>query len=263
MHTPSMIHETALLAGQDALAGGYILMTLRAPKTVALARPGQFVHLRIPGLGTAALRRPFSIYNAQDEILSIVYKRVGRGTEHLSTLPVGTPLDLIGPLGNGFPALREGALPVLVAGGYGVAPLHFLARALPAQGHLFAGGRTAADVLCIEAFEKLGWTTHVATEDGSLGTRGRVTDALLPWQAERPATALDFFSCGPAGLLKALADNLRGTPHPVWISLDKHMVCGVGACLACVQKIKLSDGAVAQLRVCHDGPVFEARSVAW
>ena len=255
-----MIQETATLTAQHALRGGYLLVSLRAPRVASLARPGQFVHARIPGLGDAALRRPFSIFDAAGDTLSIVYKRVGRGTEHLATLAPNTTVDVVGPLGNGFPMPRAGALPVLVAGGHGVAPLHFLAKRLATPGHVFIGGRTAEDVLCAGDFEKLGWTVHVATEDGSLGTRGRVTDALIPWQGKNLATAMEFFACGPRGMLRALSEKVDA---PLWVSLDNHMVCGVGACLACVQDVTLPDGGVARLRVCHDGPVFDARRVAW
>jgi dihydroorotate dehydrogenase electron transfer subunit len=262
-----MIQETATLTAQQALGGGYLLMSLHAPRVAALARPGQFVHAQIPGLGAAALRRPLSIFDVEDGSLRIAYKRVGRGTEMLSTLAPGSRVNLVGPLGNGFPMPSEGAVPVLVAGGYGVAPLHFFARKISTPGHVFIGGRTAADILFAETFAKLSWTVHTATEDGSLGTRGRVTDALLPWVANRaPGVAaenpalLEAFACGPGAMMRALASQLS---IPLWVSLDRHMVCGVGACWACVQKIKMSDGSVAQLRVCHDGPVFNAKDVQW
>ena len=263
----NMTQETAELVAQHELGNGYKKISLLAPAAAALAKPGQFVHARIPGLDAASLRRPFSIYDAENEILTIVYKQVGRGTGQLASLATGAKIDLIGPLGNGFPMPSEGAVPLLVAGGYGVAPLHFFARKISTPGHLFVGGRTATDILCVDAFEKLSWPVHIATEDGSLGARGRVTDVLLPWIENKKAGAdnhnpalLEAFACGPAGMLKALSQQLS---IPAWLSLDKHMVCGVGACWACVQKITLSDGAVANVRVCHDGPVFNARSIAW
>ena len=263
MQHPDFLHETATLAAQQPLASGYVLLTLHAPRIAAQARPGQFIHARIPGLENSALRRPFSIYDAQGEMLSILYKRVGRGTEQLAALAPGVPIDFIGPLGNGFPALCEGMTPVLVAGGYGVAPLHFFARRVTTRGHLtrghlFVGGRTASDILCVDAFENLSWTVHITTEDASLGIHGRVTDALLPWFVRNQAP-VEIFACGPDGMLRALSQ----LDVPTWVSLDKHMVCGVGACLACVQKIRQPDGSAAQLRVCHDGPIFEARSVVW
>jgi len=254
----TMVQETATIVNQLEMTGGYMRLTLQAPGVAGLARPGQFVHARVPGLEESVLRRPFSICDAGDGTLSILYKRVGVGTAQMATLPNGAEVDLIGPLGNGFPMPREGAQPVLVAGGYGVAPLYFLARKLSTTGHLFAGGKTSADILCAGEFERLGWTVHAATEDGSLGTRGYVTEALLPWLAGQPAA--EVFACGPDGLLRALSQNVS---QPLWVSLDKHMVCGVGACLACVQKIIQPDGSVAQMRVCHDGPVFAGRSVVW
>jgi len=243
---------------QAPLTGGYWELDLHAPGIAEAASPGQFVHVRVPGLDAAALRRPFSILGAEETTLKILYKTVGRGTAQMNRLAPGDTLQVIGPLGNCFPMPREDATPVFVAGGYGVAPLHFFARRLGKPGHLFVGGRTASDILCVDAFGTLGWTVHVTTEDASLGTRGRVTDVLLPWLAQHTAP-VEIFACGPDGLLRALSQS----DAPTWISLDKHMVCGVGACLACVQKIRQPDGTVAQICVCRDGPIFNARSVIW
>lgn len=264
MHSDDQpIQETATLIEQHPLTDEYQFITLRAPRTAALARPGQFIHVRIPGLDQAALRRPFSIYDAEKEMLSVVYKRVGAGTEQLAKLPEGTAVDVIGPLGNGFPLPPPDVTPVLVAGGYGVAPLHFLARRVNTPGHIFIGARTAADILCTDAFQRMNWQLHIATEDGSRGTKGYVTEILNPWLEQHPATPLELYACGPDGLLKALGARMKGTPHKTWLSLDKHMVCGVGACLACIQNILQPDGSVAQLRTCHDGPVFEAQTILW
>ncbi len=255
------------VVGQRPMGGGYRWLELEAPELAAAAMPGQFVHLRVPALGDEALRRPFSICEAGSARLSILYKDVGRGTAAMTRLVAGERVSLIGPLGQGFPLDLAGRRPMLVAGGYGVAPLLFLAHRLPARGLLMVGGRSAADVLLTEAFETLGWEVRVATQDGSRGARGLVTDLLDGWLAARGAAGTDaplvMYACGPDGLLRAVGQRAEQMGCEAWLSLDKHMVCGIGACLACVQTLRRPDGSTWIARVCRDGPVFEARTVVW
>ncbi len=248
---------------QHALNAGYQCLVLEAPTLADTARPGQFVHVRITGLEPAALRRPFSIYRAGDGQLAILYKTVGRGTEQLSRLRPGDSLAAMGPLGNGFPLETDGRTPVLVAGGYGVAPLSFLAHRLGMPGILLVGGRTAADILCTDEFTALGWDVRVATMDGSRGTQGLVTTLLDDWLARPNHPPPTFYACGPDGMLRAVAERARHSGSPAWLSLDKHMVCGVGACLACVQRLRRPDGTTWIARVCRDGPIFEAGEIVW
>ena len=256
--------EIGTVISHDRMGPDYRVLTLKLPGMTTAARPGQFVHLRIAQLHDALLRRPFSIYRVEGQHLSLLYKTVGRGTAAMQGLKPDDNLSLIGPLGNGFPLeLRDGVTPVLVAGGYGVAPLFFLARHLPRKGVLFVGGARAADILLADEFNHLGWEVRIATDDGSLGVKGLVTVALDPWLQTLPAgSSPEFFACGPNGMLKAVGDRaLRGN-WKAWLSLDRHMGCGVGACLACVQKVRLS-GQETLARVCKDGPVFEAGEVIW
>lgn len=256
--------ESCRVIAHSACAGGYRMIELHAPLIVAEVQPGQFVHVLIPRLAVAVLRRPFSVFGAENDVLRILYKPVGRGTEALALVPPGETLSLMGPLGNGFPLDRTGTVPVLVAGSYGVAPLLFLARRLNARGLLFAGGSSRDHVLAVEDFEAMGWEVHMATEDGSGGVRGLVTAALDRWLAARPSDAPpEFYACGPDGMLRAVGERAIAGGWNAWLSLDRHMGCGVGACLACVQKIRRPDGGNAWARVCRDGPVFEARQVVW
>lgn len=252
---------SAKLLSIRPLAQGYSVLTLEAPAIAAEARPGQFVHVRIPTLAESRLRRPFSIYDADPASghLFVLYKVVGLGTRHLAALPEGTTLQVLGPIGSPFPLEPEG-VPYLVGGGYGVAPLWFLATRLPRCGILFVGGRTAADILEVDRFRVAGWEVRVATQDGSLGVKGLVTDPLDAALAENPKAEL--YACGPDGMLRAVGE--RAIRHGIrgWLSLDKHMVCGVGACLACVQKVRTAEGE-RLARVCVDGPVFEAREIVW
>lgn len=248
----------------EGIGGDYRLLSLELPAIAAAAGPGQFLHLRVALLHDAVLRRPFSICGARDGAVDMLYKTVGRGTAAMEALQPGQTVSVMGPLGNGFPLpLRHGARPVLVAGGYGVAPLSFLAGRLGRPGDVFVGGAKAADILCADIFEKLGWTVHVATEDGSLGTPGLVTAPLDSWLEGLTGPELpEFFACGPNGMLKVVGDRASARGANAWLSLDRHMGCGVGACLACVQRIR-RDGQEVLARVCKEGPVFEAREVVW
>lgn len=257
-----MTDAPATILAIRPLAQGYAVLTLGAPALAAEARPGQFVHVRIPSLEPSRLRRPFSIYSADPAAgrIEILYKVVGLGTRSLAALPVGTALTVLGPIGRPFPLEPEGE-PFLVGGGYGVAPLWFLASRLPRKGTLFVGGRTAADILETDRFREAGWAVRVATQDGSLGERGLVTAPLDAALAAHPRAEL--YACGPDGMLRAVGERAIAAGLRAWLSLDKRMVCGVGACLACVQKTRGADGAERLARVCVDGPVFEAREIVW
>lgn len=254
------------------MGAGYRLLRLSAPQTAGAARPGQFVHVRVPGLDPAALRRPFSICDARDGVLTILYKEVGRGTAALAAVRPGDAVDVLGPLGRGFPLPPAGARAVLVGGGYGVAPLHFLARAIRAAAPggpapvLFVGGRSAPDVLLTDWFERLGVEVRPATNDGSLGEKGLVTAPLDAWldarAADSSAPPAVLYACGPAPMLRAVDERALARSLPAWISLDRRMACGVGACLGCTQRVR-TDGGQTLARVCADGPVFPQGSIVW
>jgi len=241
----------------------YLLLKLSAPLIGPRVRPGQFIGLQVPRLQDAVLRRPFSVYRADSESISLLYKVVGRGTAAISRLAAGEEVDVIGPLGNGFPEGRPGALPVLVGGGYGAAALRMQAEALPRKGVVFFGGRSLDDILCVEEFRELGWEVQVATEDGSLGKRGLVTDIFDRWCAGAGTLPIELFACGPQGMLRALAGRAQSSGFTAWLSLDRHMACGVGVCLTCV--VRKTDPAQQWrwVRCCKEGPVFNAGEIAW
>ncbi len=258
--------ETVTVVEHEAFSGEYRRLALVAPRISPEVRPGQFVHLRLAAPSDAILRRPFSVFRAGDGVLQILYKAVGRGTRAMLDLRPGERLSLIGPLGNGYPDPDPAACPVLVAGGYGMAALYLLAQRSPRAGVAFFGGRGADDLLCVSDFEALGWRVEVTTEDGTRGRRGLVTDALDAWLANpaRPA-AVEFFGCGPNGMLKAVGDRAQAGGWKAWLSVDRPMACGVGACLTCVQKIRdpSSPEGWTWARICREGPVLESRAVLW
>ena len=260
------LDNTTILSHVE-LCGGYRMLRLQAPEIAAASRPGQFIHLRIPNIEPASLRRPVSICDAANGVLSILYKQVGRGTEAMSRLRDGETVNILGPIGNGFPLPDPTATPLLVGGGFGVAPLLFLAKRSAVKGVLFVGGRSQADILLVDDFRALGWETQVCTNDGTLGTRGFVTAALDAWQSQHSATKAEMFSCGPEPLLAAVDERASRWGMKAWLSLDRRMGCGVGACLGCVQKLKRTDPAggvqTYLARVCKDGPVFESGTIVW
>lgn len=262
-----MFQIDARVISNDTVCGGYMMARFDAAEIAGSARPGQFVEVRVPGLDECSLRRPFSVCDCVDGILTVLYKRVGRGTELLAGISAGSPVNLLGPLGNGFPVPDRGAFPLLVGGGYGVAPLLFLAKTAPECGAVFIGGRSSCDVLLAGEFEKIGWAVHICTDDGSLGLKGQVTRAVDRWLDSHAGVKVEFFGCGPAPMLRAVDERAYARGAEAWLSLDRRMACGVGACLGCVQKVRSvrsdSNSAVILKSVCKDGPVFGSGEVVW
>ena len=214
----------------------------------AIERPGQFVDLRLDGL---FLRRPFSVCDRDAESFTILYERVGRGTELISALPAGQTLDILTGLGNGFDPEHGGDTPLLIGGGTGLSPLYGLAKALAKRGikpTVILGFNTAADGFYISEFEALGTETIVCTADGSRGVKGFVTDAMGIHHS-------GFYACGPEAMLRAVC--LR-SESPGQLSFDKRMGCGFGACMGC--SVKTKNG---MKRICRDGPVLDREEVIW
>lgn len=255
--------ETAKVVEHREIGSGYRYIVFDAPKMAGDMIPGQFVHVKIPSLETSALRRPFSVFDAEEGRVHVLYKTVGRGTAALNSVRTGDSVSVMGPLGHGFPSQCNGVA-LLVGGGYGVAPLHFLAKRLKAAGHgsieVFIGGRTKDDLLAVDRFRAMGVGVHLATNDGSEGVKGLVTDPLDDELARIRASGgkFELFACGPDPMLKAVAMRATGTSSRGWISMDRHMICGVGACYACIQKTVRGNS-----RCCVEGPVFRAEDLVW
>ncbi len=249
---------TTALSGTDT-----VHLVLEAPWLLQ-ARPGQFVMLRV-GDGTAPLlRRPFSLCAVTHSGIELLVKIRGNGTERMARWPAGHAVDIIGPLGNGFQPPPAGtASAVLVAGGIGLAPLVCLARWLrdnrpECAVRMLLGARTGTDCDALIPFIPPSCALQIATDDGSRGTRGLVTDLLEDAAVLRPAPV--FYGCGPMPMLQALANCARRAGLPCFVSLEAHMACGVGACLGCTVPAITPRGP-AQVRVCADGPVFDSRLI--
>ena len=229
------------IQGNDCIAKNVYRMQLAGDTEGIL--PGQFVNIRVEG---QFLRRPISVCNIADGILTIIYKVVGVGTEAMSHLPVGTQLDVLTVLGNGYDLSKAGDAPLLVGGGVGVPPMYMLARQLREMGkkvRVILGFNTQDEVFYEEEFRALGCEVVVTTVDGSHGVKGFVTNALDGQQSY-------YYTCGPLPMIKALL-QAAGTKGEV--SMEERMGCGFGACMGCT--IQTTKGPK---RVCKEGPVFDA-----
>ena len=236
-------------------------IVLRSDSLVT-ASSGQFVDLALPGY---YLRRPISISDCRPDALVLFYKTVGEGTRALSRMTPGTSLELLLPLGNGFHPEKCRASALLIGGGLGVAPLYLLARELLAQGKQPTAvlGFNKADEICLaDDLKALGVPVLIATMDGSVGTKGFVTDAIAAAQLvipdgdpESSATFDCFYTCGPLPMMKAVCTAIH---TPGQVSLEERMGCGAGFCYGCT--IQTANGP---RRVCADGPVFDKEEVLW
>ena len=245
------------------IKGDYFKLVFSAPEMARRAAAGQFTHIRIDRRQDHILRRPFSIHDTDIAAgtVTVVYKVVGRGTAALSELAPGNAVDALGPLGRAYTPPAPDQLPVAVAGGYGAAAMFMLTRKQP--GILLFGARSEADVILTERYRDAGCEVRIATNDGSLGTKGFVTDLIPALVAENPGKRLFFYGCGPHPMLMALAKLLRARGLDGELSVDHVMCCGVGACFGCV--VKVNDPGSADgwryARSCSEGPVFPLQDV--
>ena len=254
--------KTTIIAN-TRIQGDYFKLVFSSPEMAERAAAGQFTHIRIDRRQDRILRRPFSIHDTDPAsgTVTVVYKVVGRGTAALSGLAAGTGIDALGPLGKSYTPPEPDVLPVAVAGGYGAAAMFMLTRRQP--GVLLMGARSAADVILTDRYRDAGYEVRVATNDGSLGQKGFVTDLVPELLAENPGKKFFFYGCGPHPMLMALAKLLRARGLDGELSIDHVMCCGVGACFACVVKVNDpgSPDGWRYARSCSEGPVFPLADV--
>jgi dihydroorotate dehydrogenase electron transfer subunit len=253
---------TAALVKKVDLSRRYFLLVLEKPARFARPEPGTFIHLLPPGPGRFFLRRPFSILDCDESTLSLIIVEKGAGTRLLRSLPAGSAIDFIGPLGNSFPRL-PGKRILAVGGGVGLAPLYFYRAVLdaPARGEyrLLYGARTRED-LFIERFDWRFSDVGFATDDGTHGFAGTVVE-LAAREIEHSSVDA-IFSCGPMPMLEAAEQLAREKGKRHYVSLENRMGCGMGACRSCVVPVR-EGGAEKYRTVCNDGPVFDADGLVW
>ncbi len=247
-----MLEIAKVTANTTPMAGAHLLW-LESPQIASQARAGQFVMVRCGENDEHQLRRPFSIHQREGDKIALLFNVVGGGTQWLSQRTSGEKLDLLGPLGNGFSISPNSKNLLLVAGGIGIAPLRFLAEEAAKQGKevtLLYGTASAAQLYPHLPEVKL----VIATEDGSKGEKGMITDLLPDFIKEADQT----FACGPLAMYKTMAKMSKLKNKPIQISLEVRMGCGLGVCYGCTVKTRKG-----LKQVCQDGPVFELNDVSW
>jgi len=217
--------------------------------TSSVTAPGQFINIKLDGL---FLRRPISIYDWDDESITIIYKVVGQGTEAMAEIKVGSELDCLVGLGNGFDTSVSGDAPVLIGGGVGIPPMYGLLKKLLSEGKnpsVILGFNTKDEIFEEAEFLKLCKNVYVTTVDGSYGIKGFVTDAL------KNIDYTYFYTCGPMPMFNAIEREACGSGQ---FSFEERMGCGFGACMGCTCKTKYGNK-----RICKDGPVLVREEIVW
>lgn len=239
-------------------------MEISVPPLAAKAAPGQFVMVKTSATLEPFLKRPISINGFDKEIgtITLVYQVIGRGTALLAQLKKGEDIELVGPLGNGFAWSEEDKSVVLVGGGCGVAPLIALGEELVKAGkqvYALIGAQSKEKLLGEEEFTQMGIKLMIATDDGSYGRKGFVTELLS--ELLRSERLDKIFCCGPRPMTKSVVALAKEFHIPSQVSLEERMGCGVGLCIGCVCKVSNQDGTVTYKKVCQDGPVFDGSEV--
>lgn len=256
MSNQEKFEEMACVVRQEEIATDIYSMWIKTDKIAAQAKPGQFVSVYC-NEGSRLLPRPISIceIDKAEGFIRLVYRIAGKGTEEFAGFHAGTQVKVVGPLGNGFTLKDKKAF--LIGGGIGIPPMLELAKNLDCEKQIIAGYRND-ELFLADEFEKYG-KVYIATEDGSVGTKGNVLDAIR----ENGLDADIIYACGPTPMLRALKAYAAENGIECWISMEERMACGIGACLACVCKSKDKDAHsnVKNKRICKEGPVFRAEEV--
>ncbi|MCP4649498.1 MAG: dihydroorotate dehydrogenase electron transfer subunit [PVC group bacterium] len=274
-----MIYDVkATIVSNTKIAHDVYRLEMDVPKLATKLRPGQFMHLRVGTGIDPLLRRPFSTYRIikkrgnKRDLVGIIYRVVGKGTDLLTQKCRGEQIDVLGALGNGFdisPKFLKKSQIILVGGGIGVVPLVYLAETLKkkskAEVIAFIGAATKQDIVCIKDLKEHGCKVNISTDDGTQGYKGYVSDMLEQYLSDTQCFENPYiYACGPFPMLKALSMLACKFGLDGQVSVDEMMGCGIGACLGCVIKTKnLSDNTSGYKRICKDGPVFDINEIVW
>jgi len=260
----SRLFKAAVIDNKE-VALDHFLLTLHPTEKIKKPRPGTFFMVSVSSGLDPLLKRPISIHRWLGNDFQLLYRVVGKGTSLLSTKRAGEEIEVLGPLGNGFPARKKENRTILVAGGLGIAPVFALAEKLyrpaPAENPLFFyGARTKKEVLCLDELKSIGIDPIISTDDGTYGKKGNILTVLKRYISRQALSAdhYEIFACGPEPMLEALSKFAVNKNIPGHISLEQNMACGVGTCIGCVVNTKKG-----YKRVCKEGPVFKTGEIAW
>jgi dihydroorotate dehydrogenase electron transfer subunit len=243
------------------LNAGHKLLSLINLEQMNEPLPGQFYMLGIGEKGfDPLLKRAFCFFKRTEEGFQILYRIKGRGTSILAGMKQGAVIELLGPLGNSYPVPASRHIPIIIAGGIGIASVFPLIEKLSKRSYVFYGARTKDELLMLEELKGVSRLLELCTDDGSLGEKGTVTDSLKKFLAPDSSllTTHIIYACGPAPMLKAVSDIAADQKIKGYVSLEENMACGVGACVGCV--VKTTKG---YKRVCKEGPVFPIEEIVW
>jgi dihydroorotate dehydrogenase electron transfer subunit len=223
-------------------------------------RPGQFFMIEVNKGTDPLLKRAFSLFRKTEKGLQILYRIRGKGTEILKEMKEGSLLEVLGPLGTCYPLPSGDAIPLVIAGGIGIASVFSFVEQVAGRAMVFYGARTKDDLLMHDELKGIAKEILVSTDDGSAGQKGTIADSLSAFLSnpQSPISHYRMYACGPHQLLKIVSEIAREYKIPAYISMEEHMACGIGACLGCV--VKTRDGYT---RVCKEGPIFEAKELIW
>ena len=258
------IHTTIL--SNEEVAEAHYLLRCECAEIAEHARPGQFIHVMIPQGPGLLLRRPFTIYTVEGREITMLYQIIGDGTKHLSEMSKGARLQVLGPLGNTFNFTPKPEPAILVGGGAGIASLMLLAVGLRKNSIEtigLVGAQYQARLLSVADLESIGITVHIATDDGSVGHHGYVTDILTDLLKQTGWDCPTVYACGPHGMLAAVTKIATDFEVPAQIAMENRMGCAMGVCLGCVCPVRTGPHSFEYQRVCTEGPVFNAADLVW
>ena len=255
-----------VVLSNEAVADAHYLLRCECTEIAQHARPGQFIHVMVSQDTGMLLRRPFTIYTVDGHEITMLYQIIGEGTKRLSEMPEGEPLHVLGPLGNTFDFTTHPEPAILVGGGAGIASLMLLATALrkhDIQTFGLVGAQRQARLLSVADLEAIDIKVHIATDDGSIGHHGYVTDTLIDLLEKTNWHRPTIYACGPHEMLSAVAKIAANYGVPTQIAMENRMGCAMGVCLGCVCPVRTDADTIEYQRVCTEGPVFNATDIVW
>lgn len=261
----------AQVAGNISVNRQFKLLSIYPLSEIVIPQAGQFYMIQAGDTYDPLLKRPFSIFRQEDNTLQFLYRIRGKGTLYLSNVKKGDTLDLIGPLGNGYPVPKGDF--IAVVGGIGIASLYALIEQHKNRAHAFYGARNKDELLMLNEVSKFSKKICITTDDGSAGKQGLITTPLKVFLRNNH---LPIYTCGSMPMLKTIFNIIKDTELKCYASLEENMACGIGACLGCVVKARSESASggsgvrskdkknlTAYKRICKEGPVFDLRDIVW